>query len=132
MAKIHTKNDTISSRYYQRLGHTISSIQSINEAILVYIPGNSDPQLTPNETIPTIVDKPVLASFRNSGPPLSPWQASLLSMGFIAHICVSLNARKLAVFERRLYSTNVWLHLSNGTFVTFVFSKISERFVPKK
>lgn len=99
-------------------------------AILVYTPGNCVPQLTPNETTPTIVERPVLASFKNNGPPESPWQASRFSTAFNAHICVSLNSRRAGWFESRLNSTNVRLQLSSGIVVTFAFSIISDRFVP--
>lgn len=58
--------------FFQFHGHTILSIQSMYEAILVYTPGSSVPHETPNDTIPTIVETPDRKSLRKTGPPESP------------------------------------------------------------
>lgn len=115
----------------QFYGQMVFSIQSMYDAIRVYTPGKSVPQLMPNETTPRMVDIP-LGWRINNGPPESPWHASDFVFRLSAHICELLSPRKLGWFDSSLYLTNVWLQLSSGTMFKFAFSKTFDRFVPMK
>lgn len=63
-------NDHITHR--PDYGHTMLSIQSAYDAVLVYTLGSAVPQLIPYDTIPTMVETPVNVLYRKIGPPESP------------------------------------------------------------
>lgn len=87
------------------------------------MPGKSPPQPRPNETIPTILaNLESLSGKYWRGPPLSPWQLSLIFFESYAQYCPCDNPfRNAGWFMFLFHSKNVWLHCSNGTVSNSIF-----------